>query len=99
MAEYDTSSYWRKLLELDKSVPPEILEKYRSWHRSLRPLFYGILTAVLRFYCPVKVAGVENLPDRPPYIIAANHASSMDYVCVAWAMGKRREELYPMATK
>lgn len=42
---------------------------------------------------------MENLPDRLPYLIAANHNSSMDYITVAWATGKSREELYPLVTK
>ncbi|MFH1347125.1 MAG: lysophospholipid acyltransferase family protein [Candidatus Margulisiibacteriota bacterium] len=99
MMEQGTSAYWRKLLELDKPNPPKVLEKYKYWHRILRPLFYAVVNIPLSFYCPVKVFGLENLPEKPPYIIAANHASSMDYTCVAWAIGKRKEELYPITTK
>lgn len=94
-----TSSYWRKLLELDKPVSPEILDQYKSWHRFLRPVFYGIVSIPLKVYCPEKVYGLKNLPGKPPYILAANHGSSMDFVAVAWAMGKRREELFPLTTK
>lgn len=95
MVDEDTSSYWQRLLELDRSLPPKVL----SWHRYLRPLFYAIVSVPLRFYCPAKISGLENLPFSPPYIIAANHGSAMDYVCVAWALGKRKEELYPITTK
>lgn len=95
----DTSAYWRKLLELDQPLPTNVLAKYKSLHHYLRPLFYATINIPLRFYCPVKVSGLENLPQKPPYIIAANHGSSMDYTCIAWAMGKRREELYPITTK
>ena len=84
-----TSAYWRKLLELDKSVPAGFLDQYRTLHRFLRPLFYWIVSIPLKFYCPEKVYGLENLPAKPPYIIAANHGSAMDFVAVAWAMGKR----------
>ncbi len=99
MNDQDTSTYWRKLLELDKSLSPDILSNYKAWHRIFRPLFYGAATLPLRFYCPEKVFGLENLPAKTPYIIAANHGSSMDYVAVAWAMKKRKEELYPITTK
>lgn len=99
MFDQDTSAYWLKLLEVDEPVPADFPERYRTPHRFLRTLFYGIVSFVLRFYCPVKIKGLENLPVKPPYIIAANHASSMDFVVVAWAMGKRKEELYPLVTK
>jgi 1-acyl-sn-glycerol-3-phosphate acyltransferase len=99
MNEQDTSAYWRKLLELDKPLDPALLKKYQTWHRLLRPLFYALLEFPLRFYCPVKVRGLANLPQDPPYIIAPNHASSMDFVSVAWGMGRKREDLYPLTTK
>ncbi len=99
MNDQDTSSYWRRLLELDKPLPPQGLKRHQSWHRFLRSLFYAIVSLPLRVYCPEKIFGLKNLPEKPPYIIAANHSSAMDYVCVAWAMGKRKEELYPITTK
>jgi len=97
--DQDTSTYWRKRLELDKPVPPGFLNRYKPPHRFFRPLFYAVVDMALRLYCPEKVYGLENLPAKPPYIIAANHGSAMDFVAVAWAMGKRKEELYPLTTK
>lgn len=94
-----TSAYWRKLLEIDKPVSPDILEEYKSLHRYLRPLFYWIVGIPLKFYCPEKVYGFENLPDKPPYILAPNHGSVMDFVVIAYALGKRKEELYPLTTR
>jgi long-chain acyl-CoA synthetase len=99
MIDRDTSSYWRKLLELEKPLSPQVLEQYLTLHRYLRPFFYFIVNFLCRFYCTEKVHGLENLPEKPPYIIAPNHASAMDYVAVAWAMGKRKEELCPITTK
>ncbi|KPJ69632.1 hypothetical protein AMJ44_03245 [candidate division WOR-1 bacterium DG_54_3] len=99
MINQDTSSYWRKLLKLDRPIPSNVLDKYKPWQRFLRSLFYAAVNAPLHFYCPTKVYGLENLPEKPPYIIAASHGSAMDYVCVAWAMAKRREELYSLTTK
>jgi 1-acyl-sn-glycerol-3-phosphate acyltransferase len=99
MNEQDTSAYWRRLIELDKPLAADVLDKYHSWHRHLRSLLYAFLALPMRFYFREKVFGIENLPEKPPYIIAANHASSMDYVTVAWAIGKRREDLYPITTK
>jgi long-chain acyl-CoA synthetase len=99
MIDQDTSAYWRKHLQLDEPLPPDLLGQYRTWHRFLRSFFYAVVSAALRIYCPVKVSGLANLPEKPPYILAANHASAMDYVCVAWALGRRKEELYPITTK
>lgn len=98
MAE-NTSLYWRKLLEIDQPPPADFLERFKTGHRFLRPLFYWLVNLPLKFYCPEKVYGLENLPDKPPYIIAANHGSAMDFVAVAWALGKRKDELYPLTTK
>jgi 1-acyl-sn-glycerol-3-phosphate acyltransferase len=99
MADQDTSAYWRRLLELDRPLPAFFLEKHSSWHRILRPIFYAAVSLPLRFYCPTKIFGLENLPDKPPYILAPNHGSAMDYVVVSWAMGKRKKELFTLTTK
>ena len=99
MADRDTSEYWRSLLELDKPVPAGFLQRYTTWHSLLRPVFYTAVSVPLCLYCPAKIFGLENLPAKPPYIIAPNHGSSMDYVAVAWAMGRRKEELYTLTTK
>lgn len=98
MNDQDTSGYWRKRLGMDEPVPADELTKHLSWHRHLRPLFYAGSTIPLRFYCPEKVLGLENIPAKPPYILAPNHLSTMDFVAVAWAMGKRKRELYTVAT-
>lgn len=95
----DTSVYWRKLLEIDKPISPNIVDQYKTPHRFSRSLFYALVGFPLKFYCPLKIFGLENLPSKPPYIIAPNHGSAMDYVVVAKALGKRKEELYPLTTK
>jgi 1-acyl-sn-glycerol-3-phosphate acyltransferase len=100
MFDQDTSAYWRKRLELDQPLPPDFLEKHKASHRFLRPFFYFCVTQILfRFICPLKIYHLDRLPKDLPYIIAPNHLSSMDYVMVASAMGKRREELFPIATR
>lgn len=94
-----TSNYWRKILALDEPVPSDFPKQFQTWHRFFRPWFYKIVSIPLKFYCPEKVLGLENLPSHPPYIIAANHGSAMDFVTVAYALGKRKDELYPLTTK
>ncbi len=98
MNDQDTSAYWRKLLEIDKPLEPDLLKKYRSWHRYFRPFLYFIVDLWLKYYCPADVTGLANLPE-PPYILAPNHASAMDYAVVARALGRSREDLYPVATR
>jgi 1-acyl-sn-glycerol-3-phosphate acyltransferase len=94
----DTSDYWRKLLDIDRPLPADFLDRYRHWQRYFRPLVFGVVNVFLRLYCCEKIKGLENIPEKPPYIIAPNHASAIDYVAVAWPMGKRREELYTLTT-
>jgi len=93
-----TSDYWRKLLGVN-SGSEDILKKFNYPHRFLRPLFFVLFGIFLRVYCRIKVKGIENLPEDPPYILAPNHSSSLDYPIVAWAVGKKRKDLYVLATK
>jgi len=94
-----TSDYWRKLLHIDKDEPGDVLAKFNYPHRHLRPFFYFLFGLLARFYLRVKAVNIGNLPGRPPYIIAPNHASSLDYPLVAYAIGKKRSSLYVLATK
>ena len=95
-----TSDYWRKLLKLDEEDKEDPLKKFNYPHRYFRPLFYSIFGVAARFYFKIRPHGTENLPAAPPYIIAPNHVSSLDYPTVAWAMGEgRRKDFYVLATK
>lgn len=94
-----TSDYWRKLIGLNVENREDALKKYRYPHRYLRPLFWFLFGLLARVYWRISFTGLENLPKGPPYIVAPNHASSLDYPAVAWAMGKRREDVYVLATK
>lgn len=92
----DTSAYWRKLLELD--YQSEAARKYRSPLRAIRPVFYFIFGIFSRLFFPIAAHGTENIPS-PPYIISPNHQSFLDYLVMAYAMGKKGYDLYPVATK
>ena len=95
-----TSEYWRKLLKADEAPPKDYLKEFRSPLEIFRPAFYLIINVLCRFYWRVKVTGLENLPTKPPYIIAPNHASALDQAMVSYAIGaKRREYLYTIAVK
>ncbi len=60
----------------------------RFWGR----LFY-------RLYLRLEVRGQENIPDRGPLIIAANHTSHLDTGAVICALGEKAETLYPVGAK
>ena len=96
----DTSAYWRKLLKLDEKEERDITKEFDYPHRILRPLLYLIFRFLSTFYFRLKAFGLENLPDRPPYIIAANHVSSADFHCAAYSLPKKaRDDLYVLVTK
>lgn len=40
-------------------------------------LFQGFCYGLFRFYCPIKVRGLENLP-KDPFILCSNHCSHLD---------------------
>ena len=94
-----TKEYWRKYLKLDDHIDESYLKNFHSLNEIFRPLFFFVINLLARFYFRVEVYGMENIPD-PPYIIAANHCSSIDQTMVSWAIGKeRRKVLYTIATK
>jgi len=94
-----TSEYWRKILKIDEESG-QVLQKFNYAHKFLRPIFFFFFGIFCRFYLRAKVFGIENLSLNPPYIIAPNHTSSLDYGVVAWAIGKKaRNNLFVLATK
>ncbi|MEA3493809.1 MAG: lysophospholipid acyltransferase family protein [Candidatus Margulisiibacteriota bacterium] len=99
MTDQDTSAYWRKMLELDSPLPEGLLDRYKSPQRILRPLVSCASGLFFRLWCPETVAGIENVPAKTPYIVAANHSSSLDFSSVAVAMGKKMKDVYPITTK
>jgi len=94
-----TSDYWRKLIGLDVQEKDDVLKKYKYPHRYVRPTFWFLFGLLARTYWRVSFSGTENIPKKPPYIVAPNHASSLDYPVVAWSMGRQRQDLYVLATK
>ena len=94
----DTSAYWRKLLAVDAPADPAAVKKYRSWQRIFRPIFYLLFGMISKMLFPVKVAGIENIPE-PPYIISPNHQSFLDFPSVAQVMGKKGRDLCALSNK
>jgi len=95
-----TSSYWRKILDLDGPTDENLLNSYRSKLEVLRPAYFGLIGFLCRLYCRVEVFGLENIPAEPPYIIAPNHTSVLDQTIVSYAIGsERRDKMYTLASK
>jgi 1-acyl-sn-glycerol-3-phosphate acyltransferase len=95
-----TSDYWRKLLRADEPASEDLLKEFRSPLEIFRPIFYSIINLLCRSYLQVKVFGLANIPEDPPYIIAPNHSSALDQTMVSYAIGgKRREQLYTLAVR
>jgi long-chain acyl-CoA synthetase len=94
-----TALYWRKLLRVNEEVDPTFLRKFHSPLEFLRPAFYFILKVLLCTFCSIEAHGVENIPKKAPYIIAPNHVSVIDPGVVLTAMGKKRNEMYTLASK
>lgn len=50
-------------------------------------VFEGLARLICRLWCPLRVAGQENLPDVP-FLICANHSSHLDSIVLMIATGE-----------
>jgi long-chain acyl-CoA synthetase len=57
--------------------------------KGLRFLTFGLSKALMRGCFRLRIDGLENLPDRGPFVIAPNHASYLDPVVLAAALPAR----------
>ena len=85
-----TSAYWRKILKLDEDVDKSFLKGFHSPLEKIRPFFFFLMRFLCGVYCRLEVKGLENIPDKPPYIIAPNHVSVLDQTVVSFAIGKKK---------
>ena len=96
----DTSAYWRKLLGLNEKENSDILKEFYSPHLVFRQGIRSTINFLLRSYIRIRSFGAENLPEKPPYIIAPNHVSSADFACVFFSLPKAaKDDLYVLVTK
>ncbi len=87
----DTSQYWRKLLKVDEPVPADFLDKTDSLLKYPRPLFNLAIEAIARTLAGLSCTGADNIPD-PPFIIASNHSSILDFPAVHFCLPRRLRE-------
>lgn len=91
---------WEKLLDLDEAYKDKrFLATFKRPPLVVRDIFYSLVTLLFRLLFSADIRGLENLPEKGPYIIAANHSSALDYPVVAWAMPKKsRDGLFAVTT-
>jgi len=96
----DTSAYWRKLLDLNSPLDPKILKKARTRLAFLRPAFYAGIKWLSDRIAPVETKGAyrENL--KPPFILASNHVSILDFPALVIGLPPEiRDQFYAPATR
>jgi long-chain acyl-CoA synthetase len=94
VSETDKKTSWVEIL--DTKVSPEVAHEIRRrLHKSkrksdlLREAAIEGLFFFSRLAFWLKVSGLKNLPERPPFILAADHASYSDPFFVLWALPRR----------
>ncbi|MCX5749713.1 MAG: lysophospholipid acyltransferase family protein [Candidatus Saganbacteria bacterium] len=84
----DTSSYWRKVLKLDELNICDVALKCDRHLISLRRPLRAFASLLFFKMFRLSSSGVENLPEKAPFIIASNHASSFDFPAVFLCLPK-----------
>lgn len=87
----DTSQYWRKLLKVDEPVPANFIYKTDSLLKYPRPLFNLAIEAIARTFTGLSCTGAGNIPE-PPFIIASNHSSILDFPAVHFCLPRPLRE-------
>lgn len=67
------------------SAPPPALDRVPPFYAGLR----GMVRPVLRRFFDFHVSGLEHLPERGPFIVAANHANYLDGVVLSAALPRK----------
>ena len=95
----DTSDYWRKLLKLDEPIPGDFEKRLAGFGLFFRPYVHDLIERFAKKDYDLKASGVENLPDKAPFIISSNHSSSLDFPAIYLALPKKyRKDVVVMYT-
>jgi long-chain acyl-CoA synthetase len=85
---FETSSTWMDMLHKDPD-PHDIKKvglRHNFFELALFTIILGFVKLMFKLCFRLKVEGIENLPEKKPYIITPNHASYIDGFAVAAAL-------------
>jgi 1-acyl-sn-glycerol-3-phosphate acyltransferase len=83
LAEKTASDYWSEVIEFNAEENTRIANRVLDSYGRLRPLFLSVFRRVFELWSGLCVVGLENLPPKGPYILAANHECHLDSLFVA----------------
>lgn len=92
-------------LVITRLLSPEARKEAERWltetpfQRRVRPLTRRFLASIYRRWFAFEARGLEHLPTKGPFIIAANHASHMDTGAIIVALGDRAEQLFVLGAR
>lgn len=75
----NTAQYWKKYLGLERPTEKSILVTVQSRLRVFRSLIIWLTSLFIDKCSKLSVEGLKNLMIEPPFIIAFNHLSNIDY--------------------
>ncbi|MBU0686929.1 MAG: 1-acyl-sn-glycerol-3-phosphate acyltransferase [Candidatus Margulisbacteria bacterium] len=94
-----TAGYWRKHLGVERSPDKNVFRQVKSPLRIFRPLILGTTYFIIDKLCDYRVVGLQNLKIKPPFILASNHQSNLDYAFLIRKIPpETRSNLYSIAT-
>jgi 1-acyl-sn-glycerol-3-phosphate acyltransferase len=83
------------------------MERYRSPRREgglvesgVRLVWWGLLRTTFRLWNRLQITGREHLPQKPPFVLIANHASHLDALLLSTVLPLYlRDQTFPIAAQ
>jgi 1-acyl-sn-glycerol-3-phosphate acyltransferase len=61
-------------------------------------VWWSTVRVYLRLWHSLRIEGIEHLPDKPPFVMVANHTSHLDVLVLAAVLShKHRDRIFPIA--